>query len=105
MSAVASNNSSTVSSIERLLTVIVEILQIIANNSEKLSDIVTLLSKSLNLDLTNDDISKLSSNNAQIKNKIANALKTQGSANGLGNSTMNASTESLAAAMYSIARA
>lgn len=104
----AGNTSSSARSsntTENLLSVIIEILQIIANNSEKLSEIVTLLSKALNLELTNDDISGLSSNNAKIKNKIANALKSQGSVNGLGNSSMSASTESLAAAMYSIARA
>lgn len=103
VTAVASGNAT--SHTEKLLAVIIEILQVIANNSEKLSDIVTLLSKALDLNLTNDDISNLSSNNAKIKNKIANALKAQGTANGLGNSSMSATTESLAAAMYSIARA
>ena len=98
-------SSTSNSGAERLLGVIIEILQIIANNSEKLSEIVGLLSKALNLELTDNDISGLSSNNAKIKNKIANALKSQGSANGLGSSSMTASTESLAAAMYSIARA
>ena len=92
-------------SAEKLLTAILDVLQIIANNSDKLSEIVTLLSKSLDINLTDNDISKLSSNNAQIKNKIANALKKQGSANGMGNSVMNSSTESLASAMYAIARA
>ena len=97
--------SSSVSSTDKLLSIIIEVLQVIANNSEKLSEIVSLLSKALDLNLTDNDISGLSSNNAQIKNKIANALKVQGSANGLGDSIMNASTESLATAMYSIARA
>ena len=90
---------------DKLLSIIIEVLQVIANNSEKLSEIVSLLSKALDLNLTDNDISGLSSNNAQIKNKIANALKVQGSTNGLGDSIMNASTESLATAMYSIARA
>ena len=98
-------SSSQTSSVEKLLGVIIDVLRIIANNSEKLSEIVSLLSKSLDIELTDNDISKLSSNNAQIKNKIANALKIQGSANGMGSSIMNASTESLATAMYSIARA
>ena len=97
--------TSSVSSTDKLLSIIIEVLQVIANNSEKLSEIVSLLSKALDLNLTDNDISGLSSNNAQIKNKIANALKVQGSANGLGDSIMNASTESLATAMYSIARA
>ena len=97
--------SSSISSTDKLLSIIIEVLQVIANNSEKLSEIVSLLSKALDLNLTDNDISGLSSNNAQIKNKIANALKVQGSANGLGDSIMNASTESLATAMYSIARA
>ena len=96
--------NTTNGSTSQLLNVIIDILRIIANNSEKLSEIVILLSKALNLELTNDDITKLSSNNAKIKNKISNALKAQGSVNGLGNSMMNSSTESLAAAMYSIAR-
>lgn len=99
------DTSSSVSSTDKLLSIIIEVLQVIANNSEKLSEIVSLLSKALDLNLTDNDISGLSSNNAQIKNKIANALKVQGSANGLGDSIMNASTESLATAMYSIARA
>lgn len=99
------NKSNTTSKTDRLLVVIIEVLKTIANNSEKLSEIVSLLSKALDLNLTNDDISKLSSNNAKIKNKIANALKAQGSVNGMGNSVMNSSTESLANAMYSIARA
>ena len=90
---------------DNLLNAIIEILTVIANNSEKLSEIVTLLSKALDLNLTDKDISGLSSNNAKIKNKIAKALKAQGSINGLGNSAMSASTESLATAMYSIARA
>ena len=93
------------SSTDRLLSTIIEVLTIIASNSEKLSEIVSLLSKALDLNLSKDDISKLSSNNAQIKNKIANALKVQGSHNGMGSSSMNATTESLAAAMYSIASA
>lgn len=108
-SVLSSNNNtysnSSNSNTDRLLSIIIEILQIIANNSEKLSEIVSLLSKSLDLNLTDNDISKLSSNNSQIKNKIANALKSQGSANGMGSSIMDASTESLASAMYSIARA
>lgn len=95
------NNSST----DKLLSVIIDVLSIIANNSEKLSQIVELLSKALDLNLTDNEISKLSSNNAQIKNKLANALKSQGSTTGMGNSIMNASTESLATAMYSIASA
>ena len=102
---VSRSSYSTSGSTNNLLSVIIEILQIIANNSEKLSEIVTLLSKALDLNLTNNDISELSSNNAQVKNKIANALKRQGSMNGLGDSTMSSTTESLAAAMYSIARA
>ena len=93
------------SSTDKLLSVIIDVLSIIANNSEKLSQIVELLSKALDLNLTDNDISKLSSNNAQIKNKLANALKSQGSSTGMGNSIMNASTESLATAMYSIASA
>ena len=101
----STGRSSSGSTTDNLLSVIVEILQIIANNSEKLSEIVTLLSKALDLNLTDNDISGLSSNNTKIKNKIANALKAQGSANGLGSSSMSSSTESLAAAMYSIARA
>lgn len=102
----AINVSSTIKTgTEGLLTTIIEILKIIANNSEKLSEIVTLLSKALDLNLTDNDISGLSSNNAKVKNKIAKALKAQGSINGLGNSSMSATTESLAAAMYSIARA
>lgn len=93
------------SSTDKLLSVIIDVLSIIANNSEKLSQIVELLSKALDLNLTDNEISKLSSNNAQIKNKLANALKSQGSSTGMGNSIMNASTESLATAMYSIASA
>lgn len=100
-SSVSGGNSST----ERLLTVIIDVLGIIANNSAKLSEIVNLLSKSLDLNLSDNDISKLSSNNAQVKNKIAKALKSQGSTTGMGNSIMNANTESLTNAMYSIARA
>ena len=98
-------SSNTGSNTEKLLAVIIDILRIIAGNSEKLSEIVTLLSKALDLNLSNEDISKLSSNNTQIKNKIANALKSQGSSSGMGSSIMNSSTESLAQAMYSIARA
>lgn len=96
-----SNNSR----VENLITVVIDVLRIIADNSSKLSEIVTLLSKALDVNLTNDDIQSLSSNNAQIKNKIANALKTQGSPNGMGSTIMNASTESLANALYTIARA
>ena len=100
MSSISSSNG-----VERLINVIIDILSIIANNTSKLSDIVTLLSKSLDLNLTNDEISSLSSNNAQIKNKLANALKAQGSPTGLGSSIMNTNTETLANALYSIARA
>ena len=95
------SNSNT----DALINRIIDILSIIADNSSKLSEIVTLLSKALDVNLTDQDISKLSSNNAQIKNKIANALKSQGSPNGVGNTIMNSSTQSLADAMYSIARA
>lgn len=98
-------SNSSASSTDKLLTIIIEVLQVIANNSEKLSEIVSLLSRALDLNLTENDISGLSSNNAQIKNKIANALKVQGSVNGMGSSIMDASTESLASAMYAIARA
>lgn len=101
----STSTSSTNSTIERLLTVILEVLNTIADNSSKLSEIVALLSKSLDVELTSNDISKLKSNNAQIKNKLANALKSQGSRNGMGTTVTHASTESLAAAMYAIAKA
>ena len=98
-------SSSTQPSNNKLINTIIDILTIIADNTSKLSDVVALLSKALDLNLTTDEISSLSSNNSQIKNKIANALKSQGSANGLGSSVMTSSTESLANALYSIARA
>ena len=98
-------SSSTQASNNKLINTIIDILTIIADNTSKLSDVVALLSKALDLNLTTDEISSLSSNNSQIKNKIANALKSQGSANGLGSSVMTSSTESLANALYSIARA
>ena len=101
--SVASDSST--ARLENLVSVVIDVLRIIADNSSKLSEIVTLLSKALDVNLTNDDIKNLSSNNAQIKNKIANALKSQGSPNGMGNSIMESSTESLANALYSIARA
>lgn len=97
--------SNAQSSNSKLINTIIEILTIIADNTSKLSDVVALLYKALDLNLTTDEISSLSSNNSQIKNKIANALKSQGSANGLGSSVMTSSTESLANALYSIARA
>ena len=99
------NTSNNNSRLEKLLQVIIEILQLIANNSDKLSEVVSLLSRALNVDLTDNDINSLSDNNIRIKNKIANALKAQGSGYGMGSEIMNANTESLASAMYAIARA
>lgn len=73
----------------KLLAVIIDILHKIANNTSSLSEIVQLLSKSLNINIPEESFKEIQSNNSslsegnkQIVNIIKNSIKNDGSSSG-----------------------
>ena len=72
--------------IANILNVIIQTLAAIADNTDKLNSIVTLLNERLGTNITSSDVSKQSMNNQSIKSKIRKALNTSNA----GNDTANA---------------
>lgn len=73
----------------KLLAVIIEILHKIANNTSSLSEIVQLLSKSLNVNIPEESLKEIKSNNTslsegnkQIVNIIKSSIKNDGNSSG-----------------------
>ena len=90
----AQNNNSNIN-YTALLNVIIQTLAAIADNTDKLNSIVTLLNERLGTNITSSDVSKQSMNNQSIKSKIKNALLTQQSVNEYGNYVNNTNNSSL----------
>lgn len=89
--------------LNRLLSVIIETLVTIAGNTDKLSQVVDLLSKAVGID---ESSNKSPEAKKDIKNKLVSALRNNGgSVNGLGNILNNTDTSKLVNAMTAIARA
>ena len=90
----AQNNNSNIN-YTALLNVIIQTLAAIADNTDKLNSIVTLLNERLGTNITSSDVSKQSMNNQSIKSKIKNALLAQQSANEYGNYVNNTNNSSM----------
>ena len=90
----AQNNNSNIN-YTALLNVIIQTLAAIADNTDKLNSIVTLLNERLGTNITSSDVSKQSMNNQSIKSKIKNALLAQQSVNEYGNYVNNTNNSSM----------
>ena len=91
----------------KFITAIISILTTIADNTDKLNLIVSILNNKLNLDISASDVSNATTNKQSLKSKLANALNSVNAAgnkfNAYNNNIEDGSMNYIISAMNAIA--
>lgn len=99
---------STAPDYSKLISAIINILMTIANNTDKLNTIITILNDKLGVDITEKDVSDNTGNKETLKMKLASSLGAKSAINassltGFADKTANSSVQSIISAMNAIA--